>query len=45
MSCNRIIFVEDRDEILRKGRAVATLVSAVKRRKSNVFRRLAGELI
>ena len=39
-----IICEEDRNEILRKGRAVATLVSAVKRHKDNVFRRLAGEL-
>ena len=39
-----IICGKDRNEILRKGRAVGTLVSAVKRRKDNVFRRLAGEL-
>ena len=38
-----IICGEDRNGILRKGRAVGTLVSAVKRRKDNVFRRLAGE--
>lgn len=39
-----IICGEDQNEILRKGRDVGTLVSAVKRRKDNVFRRLAGEL-
>lgn len=39
-----IICGEDRNEILRKGGAVGTLVSAVKRRKDNVVRRLAGEL-
>lgn len=43
-SQNCIICGEDRNEILRKGRAVGTLVSAVKRRKDNVFRRFAGEL-
>lgn len=32
-----IISGEDRNEILRKGRAVATLVSAVKRRKDKCF--------
>ena len=39
-----IICGEYRNDILRKGRAVATLASAVKRRKDNVFRRLAREL-
>lgn len=37
-----IICGKDRNGILRK--PVATLVSAVKRRKDNVFRRLLGEL-
>ena len=39
-----LICGEDQKKILRKGRAVGTLVSAVKRRKDNFFRRLAGEL-
>lgn len=36
--------VEARDEALRKGKAVATFISAVKHRKDHVYKRLSEEL-
>ena len=36
--------VEARDETLRKGKAVATFISAVKHRKDRVYKRLSEEL-